>query len=347
MNNPERKGMLVAGSWILDKIQVIDGFPVEQSLVNITDSYVSNGGSAYNVLIALRKLSAPFPLEALGLLGDDEEGRHIVEDCRRYSINADKLHITTQAPTSHTIVMSVKESGRRTFLHYRGANALLSEHHFDLTLSNARMLHLGYLLLLDQLDKIVPGKGTGASRILKQAKEAGMLTSVDLVSEDSDRFTKIIPYTLPYIDYLFLNEYEAAKLSGINLSEQDENDRFIQQCRLAAKAIFKMGLRQYIFIHFPKGLIAIHKEGHEIIQPGLQIPEHLIKGANGAGDALAAGILFGIHERWPLKEAVKLGVCAAASCLFHVTCSEGILPYKQCLAMADQFDYSNLLKRSK
>ena len=118
--------MLVAGSWILDKIQVIDRFPAEQSLVNIMDSYASNGGSAYNVLIALRKLSAPFPLEALGLLGDDEEGRHIAEDCRRYGINADKLHITTQAPTSHTIVMSVKESGRRTFLQFRGANALLS-----------------------------------------------------------------------------------------------------------------------------------------------------------------------------------------------------------------------------
>lgn len=346
MNRPERKGMLVAGSWILDKIQVIDGFPAEQSLVNIMDSYVSNGGSAYNVLMALTRLSAPFPLEALGLLGDDEDGRHIIEDCRRHGINADKLHTTGQAPTSHTIVMSVKESGRCTFLHYRGANALLNEDYFDLALSNAKMFHLGYLLLLDQLDEIVPGKGTGASRILKQAKEAGMLTSVDLVSEHSDRFAKIIPYALPYIDHLFLNEYEAAKLSGIDLWERDENDRFIQQCRLAAKAIFKMGLRQYIFIHFPKGVIAIHKEGQEIIQPGLHIPEHLVKGTNGAGDALAAGVLFGIHECWPLKEALKLGVCTAASCLFHVTCSEGILPYKQCLAMADQFGYSNLLKPS-
>lgn len=344
MNSTERKGMLVAGSWILDKIQVIDKFPVEQSLVNILDSYVSNGGSAYNVLKGLRKLSASFPLEALGLLGNDEEGRFIVEDCRKCDIDSGKLYTTTQAPTSHTIVMSVKESGRRTFLHYRGANALLNESHFDLTLSNAKMFHLGYLLLLDQLDEIVPGKGTGASSVLKKAKDAGMLTSVDLVSESSDRFTRIVPCALPYVDYLFLNEYEASKLSGVELFEQDENNQFILKCRLAANAIFEMGVQQYVFIHFPKGVIAVHRNGDEIVQPGLHIPDHLVVGTNGAGDALAAGILFGIHEGWGLEKALRLGVCAAAASLFHVTCSEGIIPYERCFVLADQFGYSNLSK---
>jgi len=53
-----------------------------------------------------------------------------------------------------------------------------------------RIFHLGYLLLLDALDQPDAKFGTQAARLLAAAQAAGVKTSVDVVSEDSDRFAK-------------------------------------------------------------------------------------------------------------------------------------------------------------
>src|SRR5690606_23607974 len=113
-NNNDRSGLLVAGNWILDQVKLIDKFPEEQSLVNILHEYTSNGGSAYNILIDLTKLGAPFPLEAIGLVGNDFNGVRIVDQCRDAGIDVRQLRVTPDMPTSYTIVTSVKETGKRT-----------------------------------------------------------------------------------------------------------------------------------------------------------------------------------------------------------------------------------------
>ena len=47
-----------------------------------------------------------------------------------------------------------------------------------------------------------------------------MKTSVDVVSEDSDRFAKSSDPALAHTDYCILNEIEAGKTTGFNLREQ-------------------------------------------------------------------------------------------------------------------------------
>src|SRR5690606_31146142 len=250
-NQMNRSGLLVAGNWILDQVKLIDKFPAEQSLVNILHEYTSNGGSAYNILMDLTKLEAPFPLEAVGLVGNDFNGVRIVDHCREVGIDVRQLQMIPDTPTSYTIVTSVKHTGKRTFFHHRGANSLLDMEHFDFHLSNAKIFHLGYLLLLDRLDEIQHNGRTKASLVLERAKNEGFLTSIDLVSEDSDRFSTIIPCALPYVDYLFLNEYEASRLAGIDLmgiTTQPEMDR---QCKQVFEVIFGMGVNEWIVIHHP------------------------------------------------------------------------------------------------
>jgi len=58
----------------------------------------------------------------------------------------------------------------------------------------------------------------------------------------------------------------------------------------------------------------------------------------GAGDALASGILYALHEGWEISKALRLGVCSAASSLIELGCSEGILPYNKCLELAEIYD---------
>lgn len=339
INQMNRSGLLIAGNWILDQVKLIDKFPAEQSLVNILHEYTSNGGSAYNILMDLTKLGAPFRLEAVGLVGNDFNGVRIVDHCREAGIDVRQLQMTPDTPTSYTIVTSVKQTGKRTFFHHRGANSLLDIGHFDFRISNARIFHLGYLLLLDRLDEIQDNGRTKASHLLEQAKKEGFLTSIDLVSEDSDRFVTIIPCALPYVDYLFLNEYEASRLSGIDVMNVAGQEEMGSRCVEVFEIIFRMGVNEWIIIHQPDGVWAAHRDGKQLYQPSLQLPRERVVGANGAGDALAAGVLLGIHEGWKMEACLDLGVCAAAASLSHVTCSDGIVPYPDCLSLSEVYGY--------
>ncbi|WP_262245888.1 carbohydrate kinase family protein [Parapedobacter soli] len=338
-NDRNRSGLLVAGNWILDQVKLIDKFPEEQSLVNILHEYTSNGGSAYNILMDLTKLGAPFSLEAIGLVGNDFNGVRIVDHCREAGIDVRQLQMTPDMPTSYTIVTSVKNTGKRTFFHHRGANSLLDTEHFDFKVSDAKIFHLGYLLLLDRLDEIQDDRRTKASYVLEDAKKAGFITSVDLVSEDSDRFATIIPCSLPHVDYLFLNEYEACRLSGVDLINVAGPTEMTERCNEAFEIVFEMGVNEWIIIHHPDGAWAGHRDGRRIFHPSLLLPQDKIVGANGAGDALAAGVLLGVHEDWGMEACLDLGVCAAAASLSHATCSDGLVPYEECLALSKIYSY--------
>ena len=54
----------------------------------------------------------------------------------------------------------------------------------------------------------------------------------------------------------------------------------------------------------------------------------------GAGDAFYAGVLFGLHEDWPLARCLDLGNAAAATSLHSPTTSAGIRPWADCLDYA-------------
>lgn len=339
-----KQGILVGGNWIVDHVKVIDVYPKEDQLANIIAESSCNGGSAYNVTKALAKLKAAFPLSAVGLVGEDEGGDRVICDCKNHGINTDQLRKTDEASTSYTDVMSVRGSGRRTFFHQRGANALLDIQHFDFSTGNEKIFHLGYLLLLDRLDIIEPDGLTRAAKVLQQAQAAGIITSVDIVSERSDRFHDVVWPALPYIDYLFVNEYEAAMIAETPTTDLREQ-LLLSSCYKAAHEILQKGVNKWVILHFPAGVIAVSKDGQEIYQPSLSVPDNKIIGSSGAGDAFAAGVLIGAHNGWEMADSLKLGVCAAASSLSEPTSSEGILPAEDCLSLAEAYGYKKELKR--
>jgi len=331
--NSQRRGILAAGNWIVDNTKIVDIYPTQDALCNILTESSGNGGSPYNLLIDLARMQAPFPLEALGLVGDDNEGQAIREDCFRHQIDTRQLHTCKNAHTSYTDVMSVKATGRRTFFHQRGANALLGPEHFDFTASRARHFHLGYLLLLDRLDQPDPQYGTVAAGLLKQAREAGFKTSIDVVSEDSDRFPSIVHPALKYTDYALLNEFEAERTTGIPILINDRVDD--TNLEMAARHLLEAGSCEWVIIHFPEGALAARRNGPSLRQASVQLPPEKIIGATGAGDAFVAGLLYGLHEEKPMEECLHYAVCVAAACLTEANCSDGIQPLSVCLELGD------------
>lgn len=326
-----RKGIIAGGNFIIDHIKTVDHYPLREELALILDEYSSNGGSAYNILKNLNRLKAPFPLEAVGIVGDDENGNVIIRDCQSSNIDVSRLLKISATNTAFTDVMSEQKTGKRTFFHSRGANDYLDEMHFDFAHTNSKIFHLGYLLMLKKLDHIQDHGFTGASDVFKRAKEHGLYTSADLVSVRTELFGNIVNPSLPFVDYLFINEIEAGFLTELDILENDTISH--EKCFEAAEIILNLGVREWVFLHHEDGIIALSRKGQKLIQPALEIPESKIKGTVGAGDAFAAGTLFGIHENFEMEKSIELGVCAAASCLFSHTCSDGIMPFRECISL--------------
>jgi sugar/nucleoside kinase (ribokinase family) len=334
--SPPRTGLLAGGNWIIDQVKIIDTYPQPESLANIQRQAQGTGGAPYNVLIDLAKMGASFPLHAAGLVGKDPLGASILEDCRAHQINARHLRSTPDAPTSYTDVMTEQGSGRRTFFHHRGANALWQGEDLDFTKSKARIFHLGYLLLLDALDAPDSKFGTRAARLLFQAQDAGLKTSVDVVSEDSDRFGKIVTPALRYVDYCILNELEAGRTTRFKIRQADGKLDTVA-LRHAAGALLQQGVRELVVIHFPEGSFARTRKGDDIWQSSLNLPPKYIAGTAGAGDAFCAGVLLGLHEGWELQRCLLTGVCAAAASLSHPTCTGGMKSLASALALAKKY----------
>src|SRR5689334_2506925 len=240
-----RKGLLAGGNWIIDQVKLIDVYPQPEQLANIRDQAQGTGGAPYNVLVDLAKMGAPFPLAAAGLVGEDALGDSIHADCKRRGIDTRWLRSSAGASTSYTDVMTETSNGRRTFFHYRGANALWDGRDIDFTKTKVRIFHLGYLLLLDALDEPDKAFGTKAARLLAEAQEAGVKTSVDVVSEDSDRFARIVTPALRHADYCILNEIEAARTTGLTVRQPDGVLDTVA-LRHAAGALLQCGVQELV-----------------------------------------------------------------------------------------------------
>jgi sugar/nucleoside kinase (ribokinase family) len=334
-----RRGLLAGGNWIVDQVKLIDVYPQREQLANIrSQTRQGTGGAPYNVIIDLARLGANFPLMGAGLVGKDALGDAILKDCRQHNIDTRYLRATGDADTSYTDVMTEQTDGRRTFFHYRGANALWRGEDLNFARTKAAIFHLGYLLLLDSLDVPDAKFGTKAARLLAAAQEAGLKTSVDVVSEDSDRFAKVVNPALKYVDYCILNEIEAGKTTGFKVRLLDGRLDTVA-LRHAAGALLQQGVRELVVIHFPEGAFARTRKGEDMWQSSLKLPEKYVRGTAGAGDAFCAGVLLGLHERWDLRRSLQTGVCVAAASLADPTCTAGVKPLNDCLALGKKYGY--------
>ena len=55
--------------------------------------------------------------------------------------------------------------------------------------------------------------------------------------------------------------------------------------------------------------------------------------------AFAAGVLYGIHEGWPIRDSLTLGLCASASALRSISTTSSVGTVAECLALAGQWGW--------
>jgi len=319
----ERRGITCAGNFIIDRIKIVDLWPDQGMLAMILEEKRSTGGCAYNVLKDLAKLKSGLPLCGIGVVSDDEDGNFILEDLKGYNVDTSQMQFVEGVPTSYTDVITVKETGDRTFFYNRGSNSLLDVDHFNLKMVQSKLFHIGYILLLDSLDAPDPEFGTRMARVLKLAKESGLKTSVDVVSESSYRFKELVPPALKYTDYLIINEIEAGRTAGYEIREKDGSVN-VKHLEISLSVLLENGNSQLVCIHLPEGAYACENGGEPHFVPSHDPPDGFIKGTVGAGDAFCSGMLYGIHQGWDLDRTMRFANAMACWCLTDTTTTGGM-----------------------
>ncbi|MBO5755341.1 MAG: carbohydrate kinase family protein [Clostridia bacterium] len=314
-----KTGIAIAGSILVDKINEISAYPQAGELTKIKSVQKAVGGCVPNVAIDLKRICPQLTVKAVGKIGKDEEGEYVTSVLSENGVETADITVGDEK-TSFTEVMS-QTGGQRTFFTYAGASADFGVSDVDLENLDVKMVHLGYFLLLDKIDN-----GDGEA-FLKKAKACGIKTSIDLVSENSDRYSIVLP-CLPYVDNLIINETEAGKLVGMEPTKENLEE--------IARKLKAYGVKERVIIHMPELGICVSESGVEIVY-SYALPKGFIQGTTGAGDAFCAGALYGIHEGKSDREILEFSSAAAVAALSKPDATSGLKSEKEILAAVQGF----------
>lgn len=327
-----RSGIICGGTLCIDVNKVIDRFPPQEHVAKILSETPDSGGPGFNMAVDLARLGAPFPIEIVGVVGDDAYGRLALDVCREGGIGTGRIAVLPGGHTAYTDVMIVGEGGRRTFFYQEGVNALLSPEHFDLTGSTAKIFHIGSPGVHRRMDA-PSGKGNGFSEVLARAKAAGHRTNMELVGVAGEHLRDLALPCLPLLDSIIINELEATALTGLETHRDGRADWVLVEA--AAAALIRMGVSTLAVVHFPEGCVAADRDGGFWRQGAAWVRTEAIRSTNGAGDALASGVMLGLHEGWPIQKSLRLGVCVAALSLGSYSTSRAIPSAAECFAYGE------------
>lgn len=306
------KGIAVAGTLLADRIKTVKVYPKEGDLTEISGISLAGGGLVHNVGADIKKLSPDTPVYAYALVGDDSDGEFLTRVLTEIGVNCENVKKVKGATTSFTDVYSVPGK-TRTFFTCAGASAAFGYDSVALNAEKIGMLHLGYFLLLETID------GGDGIKILKSAVNAGIKTSIDLVSKADGDYAAVLP-ALEYVDNLIINEVEAERLTGIPATYEN--------AQAVTEKLLSYGVRERVIIHAPSFGACASKSGFNTLA-SFDLPKGFIVGTNGAGDAYTSGALVAINAGKTDEEILKAASFAATVSLTAANATGGVIELKQ------------------
>lgn len=332
-----QRGVLTAGTWCVDNNKTLERFPTEDTMSTYLEIDRQGGGSGCNMAIDLKKLDPSFHVETMTIIGDDDDGRFLAAQCDQYGIDRTHMKFVSGGATPFTDCLNSEESGKRTHLFFPGVANLLSPEHFDFSTTRARLLHIGLPGAHKMMDAEWQNDSTGWATVLKAARKAGLQTNLELVSTTRDKIRHFGRSCLPYLDLLIVNDYEIGAVADIET--RDGERTLVPRVTEALKAVFALGPLSLAVAHFPEGAIAMTRDGNVTRIGSVAIPEDAIIGVNGAGDAFAAGVLYGWHEGHAIEDALRLGHACAAASMRSAATTSAVVTVDACLTLAHAWGF--------
>jgi ribokinase len=281
----------------------------------VEESTLSPGGSAANTIYGLAKLGVATGFT--GAVGDDDDGKRLVQDFEKAGVDTSQIKVKPGVRTGSVLCLSDR-LGRRSLYVTPSANNLLTIDDLDFTyISRAKMLHLSsfaheqqFRVLLELVDRL--------DSSVKISFAPGTLHS----TKGLEALTPILART--YI--LFANHHEIRKLTGQDIIPGAES------CLKQGCHIVVVTLGQGIQMELGKGTgrrsvmaaCYIRDVANEyVIEPASPDVEP-VKDSTGAGDAFAAGFLYGLLNNKGLEVSGRSGNIIAQFCITKVGARAGL-----------------------
>ena len=306
-----KNSIAFCGNILVDQVKMISRWPDKGMLVPVSSVKRAVGGSVCNSGVDLKVLDPSVGVAALGKVGTDDNGDFAVKFLESKGLDCSGVLRTAERPTTFTDVMTVEPTGERTFFNMHGADSLLLPEDIDVAKLDCGIFHFGYLLLLDGMDAPDDEYGTKAARLLAKVRAAGIRTSVDIVSEQSDRFARIVRPALKHCDYCIINEVEGSMAPG----------KPADDLKGICEGLFELGVKERVVVHRPEVGVTMGRDGDFTRIGSLKLPAGWIKGSVGAGDAFCAGALYSLLKGFDPEKTLRLASCAAA---MNLTVSDSV-----------------------
>jgi sugar/nucleoside kinase (ribokinase family) len=263
------------------------------------------GGNAGTTSCTIGTLGVPVSL--ITLAGRDASAEAVFARLVSAGVNLDLVQYVN-APTSIAISL-VRTDGERALLYLLGA---ASEEFAPFQLPTAAThFHLAAVYRMKHLRSIAP-------RLLRQARDAGLRTSLDTQWDTQGEWRPVLEPTLPFTDYTLLNEDEARMLTGH--SDPASAARSLRDAG-ATNIIIKLG---------PRGCWA----------NGTLVPGYAVSAVDttGAGDCFSGGFVAALERGLDIIDAARFANAVGALAVQKVGAAAGVRSWDETVAWAATTD---------
>lgn len=282
----------------------VEAMPERGKLALVDTMELHTGGCASNTGTALAKIGVNTAI--IGKVGDDGFGDFMISALEKNGADCTGIVRDKEALTSATMVM-VHGDGERSFIHYIGANATLSEADVDMNvIGNSRIMHVAGTFLMPGFD------GQPTANVLKKARDMGVTTSLDTAWDSRGNWMKLLEPCLEFVDYAVPSIEEARMVTG----KHEPAD--------VAGVLMDKGVKVVALKMGDQGCY-IKSADEE-----LRIPIYKVDAVDacGAGDAFAAGFLAGLVNGWDLERTGRFANATGAFCVTALGATTGIKDQK-------------------
>lgn len=279
-----KKKIVVAGAGVLDVlVQPAKRAVFETGSLPVEQIKIATGGDALNEATLLSRLGKE--VYFLSVLGKDEAGDTLWNHCVKEGVNTELVMRDPALSTSVNVVL-VEEDGNRSF--YTASQTTLRKlepaHFPERFPEDAGIFSMASIFVSPMLNT------DDYETIFKQAKSQGMIVCADTTRCKNGETPKDMAAAFKLIDYLFLNESEAAELTR----KESVSDM--------AEEIFACGVKHVII---KCGGAGCYVKSADLAQQFPAVPGTRCVDTTGAGDSFAAGFICALAEEKTLEECIR------------------------------------------
>ena len=274
------------GVHVLDVlVRPVEAIPEGQGGQLVDEIKMTAAGSAGGTALVLAKLGAE--VRSAGAVGNDPLAEMLIGLLERDGVDTSLLIRRGDVQTSSS-VLPIRPDGSRPAFHVVGANAHYGPADVDWdAVADASHLHLGGPEFMG---------GEAAAQILERARQAGVVTSADVLAPGDMGILEWIAPALPHLDYLLPNDEQAIGFTG----EADLES--------ACRALVETGVGCVAATCGADGVLLVDRDTTESV-PAFACD---VVDTTGCGDAFSAGFLRGLALGRDRRAATELGCAAAA-----------------------------------